>query len=44
MRLGILVAFVAGPIVLVPAPAAAGQERERLEMYTLEGRADHLLR
>jgi hypothetical protein len=44
MRLGIFVALVVGAIVLVLAPAAAGQGRERLEMYTLEGRADHLLR
>ena len=39
-RFGVSVALVAGVIGLLAAPAAQG--RDRLEMYTLEGRADKI--
>jgi hypothetical protein len=38
-RMGVLVGLAAVAITLAIAPAAAGQARERLEMYTLRGSA-----
>jgi Zinc carboxypeptidase len=43
-RFGALVGFAAVTIALAIAPAAAGQGRERLEMYTLKGNADKIAR
>jgi hypothetical protein len=41
-RSGAMPVLVAVAIALVIAPAAAGKGREKLEMYTLEGRADKI--
>jgi Zinc carboxypeptidase len=43
-RFGALVGLAAVAITLVIAPTAAGQRRERLEMYTLQGSADEITR
>jgi hypothetical protein len=37
-----MVGLAAVAIALAIAPAAAGKEREKLEMYTLEGGADKI--
>jgi hypothetical protein len=41
-RLSAMVVLAAAAIALAIAPAAAGKEREKLEMYTLEGGADKI--
>jgi hypothetical protein len=41
-RLSAMVGLAAAAIALAIAPAAAGKEREKLEMYTLEGGADKI--
>jgi hypothetical protein len=43
-RIGALVGLAAVAIALTIAPAAAGQGRERLEMYTLTGSAEKIAR
>jgi hypothetical protein len=43
-RIGALVGFAAVAIALTIAPAASGQGRERLEMYTLKGNASKIAR
>jgi Zinc carboxypeptidase len=41
-RVGVAVAFATVAVALVVAPVAVGQGSERLEMYTLKGRADKI--